>query len=141
MRLLFSIAPFLYMILIWIMSSMPSDAVIKFSIADRIIKESLHLIEFAILYGLFVICLCVNRKFSKNTNIVVAVVSCIYGGIDEIHQYFVPYRSATWIDFFKDITGVFVLYFFVTRSYFYRKNHWLTRFLHFFTNFHDSKKN
>ncbi|NQD68647.1 hypothetical protein HP456_22325, partial [Bacillus haikouensis] len=50
-------APFLYMMLIWILSSNPDDAVIRFpdNTVDRFIKESLHLIEFAILYGLFVL--------------------------------------------------------------------------------------
>jgi len=31
--------------------------------------------------------------------------SSLYGISDEIHQHFVPYRSAEWMDIFADILG------------------------------------
>ena len=36
------------------------------------------------------------------------VISSLYGLTDEIHQSFVPYRSATVIDLVKDCIGVLV---------------------------------
>jgi hypothetical protein len=122
LKFLIKVSPFLYMALVWIMSSMPADAIVRFSVADSFIKESLHLIEFAILYLLFVGFLLAEGKLTIKTNWFVAVISMMYGVIDEIHQYFVPYRSATVIDVIKDVTGVLVCYWIVYYSYFVKKN-------------------
>lgn len=122
LKFLIKVAPFLYMALVWIMSSMPADAVVRFSFADSLIKESLHLVEFAILYLLFVGFLLSEGKLTLKTNLLVAVISMMYGVVDEIHQYFVPYRSATIIDVIKDVTGVLVCYWIVNRSYFVKNN-------------------
>lgn len=103
--------------LIWIMSSMPADAVVNFSVADNLIKESLHLVEFAILYLLFVLFLLVDGKLSLRSNLIVALIACLWGLTDEIHQSFVPYRSATVIDLVKDVIGVAVCYWIVHRSF------------------------
>jgi VanZ family protein len=122
-------APFLYMILIWIMSSNPDDAVIRFpdNQLDRFIKESLHLIEFGILYGLFVVALLAHGKLRFTLNFTVALISIFYGFVDEIHQSFVPYRSATLIDAAKDLIGVTVLFWIVNRTYFKKADHPLTK--------------
>lgn len=113
-KFMFTLAPFLYMVMVWVLSSLPSDAVINTSFSfDRAFKESLHLVEFGILYLLFVAALIVNGKFSKKFNMIVAIVAILYGLVDEIHQSFVPYRSATIIDFVKDTIGVLVLFYVV----------------------------
>ena len=122
-------APFLYMILIWIMSSNPDDAVIRFPDdgADRFIKESLHLVEFGILYGLFVVALLAHGKLRFTLNFAVALIAIFYGFVDEIHQSFVPYRSSTMIDAAKDLIGVTVLFWIVNRTYFRNPHHTLTK--------------
>ncbi|MFT4416371.1 VanZ family protein [Fredinandcohnia humi] len=121
-KYLLYIAPFAYMILIWILSSLPSDAIVNTPFSfDRAFKESLHLIEFGILYGLWVLFLLVRGKLTAKTNIIAAVISIAYGFVDEAHQYFVPYRSATVIDLVKDTIGVLVLFFIIKRSYFGEK--------------------
>ncbi|MCA1065447.1 VanZ family protein [Rossellomorea sp. AcN35-11] len=121
-------APFLYMVLIWILSSNPDDAVIRFpdNQWDRFIKESLHLIEFGILYGLFVVALLAHGKLHFTLNFAVALISIFYGFVDEIHQSFVPYRSATLIDAAKDLIGVTVLFWIVNRTYFKNPGHAIT---------------
>jgi len=131
LKFLFKIAPFLYMALVWILSSMPADAVVNFSIADSFIKESLHLVEFAILYVLFVFFLLVDGKLTEKTSLISAIVACLWGLTDEIHQYFVPYRSATFIDLVKDVTGVAVCFWIIKRSYFNEESK-LGKFLHSF---------
>ncbi|WP_077215041.1 VanZ family protein [Bacillus dakarensis] len=115
----FRLLPLLYMGLIWTLSSMPADAVVELpdSKIDAYVKESLHLIEFAILYLLFVMAAFTTGTFSEKLSITFAVISCLYGALDEIHQSFVPYRSATWIDLVKDVTGVLAAYYFVRRGY------------------------
>lgn len=122
LRLLLLIAPFLYMILIFILSSLPSDAIVNTPFSwDRAFKESLHLIEFGILYGLWVLFFLVQGKLSPKTSFLSAVIAIAYGFSDELHQYFVPYRSATVIDLVKDTIGVLVLYTIVKVSYFGEK--------------------
>jgi len=121
-RLLFLIAPFCYMLFIWILSSLPHDAILDTPFSfDLLLKESLHLIEFGILYGFFVLFLIVRGKMTKTSNTVVAAVAIGYGFIDELHQYFVPYRSATVIDLVKDTIGVLVLYWIIRNTYFSEK--------------------
>ncbi|MEH7224979.1 VanZ family protein [Bacillus sp. JJ1566] len=122
LRFLLLIAPFLYMIFIFILSSLPSDAIVNTPFSwDRAFKESLHLIEFGILYGLWVLFFLVQGKFTPKTSILAAVLSIAYGFSDELHQYFVPYRSATVIDLVKDTIGVLVLFSIVKVSYFGEK--------------------
>ncbi|MBM7648372.1 VanZ family protein [Bacillus ectoiniformans] len=119
-RGLSTIAPFLYMIAIWVMSGLPHDAIVQLpqNDVDRWMKESLHLIEFAILYGLIVNAFLANGRFTTATHLAAAIIASFYGLIDEIHQAFVPYRSATIIDAVKDITGVLICYLIVRYTYF-----------------------
>jgi VanZ family protein len=112
------VLPLLYMMMIWRMSSLPSNAYVELpdSNVDRFIKESLHLVEFAILYLLFVLAAYFNGKLTATTSLIFAVVACLYGLTDEIHQSFVPARSATLIDLVKDVIGVSVAYYFVRKK-------------------------
>ncbi|MFC0475818.1 VanZ family protein [Robertmurraya beringensis] len=116
--------PLAYMALIWTLSSFPADEFVALPdlSLDRIIKESLHLVEFGILYLLFALALYGNGQLTKKTSLLFAIIACLYGALDEIHQSFVPYRSATWIDLVKDVIGVTVAYYFVNRFYFLKKN-------------------
>lgn len=129
LKYMLTAAPFLYMILIWVMSSNPDDAVLRIPDdgVDRFVKESLHLVEFGILYGLFVIALLAHGKLRFTLNFTAALISIFYGFVDEIHQSFVPYRSSTMIDAAKDLIGVTVLFWIVNRTYFRNPDHGLTK--------------
>ncbi|WP_456273069.1 VanZ family protein [Bacillus sp. AK031] len=122
-------APFLYMMLIWYMSSNPDDMVISMQDEwfDRTFKESLHLIEFAILYVLFVLALLAHGRLTYAASFLAAMIAGFYGLTDEIHQSFVPYRSATLIDAAKDLLGVAVCLLIVNRTYFGKKTHVIAR--------------
>ncbi|WP_282141184.1 VanZ family protein [Cytobacillus oceanisediminis] len=128
------VLPFLYMALIWALSSMPADAVVELPdlAVDRFLKESMHLIEFGILYVLLALAALTVFKLTPGVNILLAVLACFYGILDEIHQSFVPYRSATVIDAVKDITGVLVCWYLISRALFYGKFKKLANFLGFF---------
>nr|WP_147534416.1 VanZ family protein [Bacillus marasmi] len=142
-RWFFRVLPFAYMVAVWIMSSLPSDAVVELPAqgVDRFIKESLHLVEFAILYWLFVAAVLTfgggagvesdssagstagsqsRGRFSltARVSLICALVAGSYGIIDEIHQSFMPYRSATLIDAVKDWTGVLISWYLVRVAYF-----------------------
>lgn len=120
--------PFAYMILIWTLSSMPDNAVVELpdSTVDSVVKESLHLVEFAILYLLLVGAILTTGRFSFQLSLICGVIAASYGLLDEIHQSFVPARSATLIDFVKDVTGVVVASYFVMRAY---RKHGFERFM------------
>jgi VanZ family protein len=126
-----TIFPFIYMVLIWVLSSLPDTAVIELpdDAFDRFFKESLHVIEFGILYSFFVLALLANNRLTYTANLFVALVAAFYGLVDEIHQSFVPYRSATIIDAVKDLIGVGVSFWIVNRTYFTRPAHVLTRWM------------
>ncbi|MGM9926159.1 MAG: VanZ family protein [Bacillus sp. (in: firmicutes)] len=119
--------PIAYMVFVWILSSMPADAVVELPSSkwDHIWKESMHLVEFAILYGLFAIALAVSGKLSLRTSLWAAVIACAYGVVDEIHQSFYPYRSATLIDVVKDWIGVIAVWAHVRFHYFHRRKSFL----------------
>ncbi|WP_282033694.1 VanZ family protein [Metabacillus indicus] len=122
-----TIAPILYMILIWILSSLPADAIIKTPFSfDRLMKESLHLIEFGILYWLIALAFAANGRWTAKASVLAAVISILYGATDEIHQYFVPYRSATVIDLVKDAIGVLVSFYIMKVTYFAERPSFIT---------------
>jgi len=132
MKILFTILPFLYMVLIWTLSSMPHDTVLRLpsNSVDQFFKESLHVIEFGILHGLFILALLVHGKLTVTTHLVAAVFASFYGFLDEIHQAFVPSRSATVIDAVKDLIGVIAVYLIVQRAYFVNKEGYIGRKMH-----------
>ena len=89
---------------------MSSDAIVELpdSEWDGYIKESLHLVEFGLLYLFLALALLTMRELNGNINMILIVISSLYGLTDEIHQSFVPYRTATVIDLVKDCVGVLV---------------------------------
>lgn len=124
MKWLLRLLPLVYMAAIWIESSYASDYFVRLpdSGLDHNIKESLHLIEFAILYVLFVFAFLTRRDgFTRSLNIACALMAAMWGITDEIHQSFNPARSATLIDFIKDIIGIGVCYYFVNGTLFQGK--------------------
>ena len=105
--------------LIWFLSSHPSDAIIDTGFSfDSLLKESLHLIEFAILYILLILAILTYSKLTTRASMLAAIGAIAYGFIDEFHQYFVPSRSATVIDLVKDTVGVLIVYYLVKKYYF-----------------------
>lgn len=121
MKWILRLLPLLYMAIIWIQSSYSSDQFVQISNSwwDNHIKESLHLIEFAILYLLLVLAFLTRRGgLTRGWNVLGAVLAALWGIIDEIHQSFVPYRSATLFDFIKDIIGISVCFYFVRGAMF-----------------------
>lgn len=105
--------------LIWFLSSHPSDAIIDTGLSfDGLLKESLHLIEFAILYILLVLAILSFGKLSPRANKYAAIWAIAYGFMDEFHQYFVPSRSATIADLIKDTLGVLLAYYLVKKYYY-----------------------
>ena len=114
--------PLVYMMFIWFLSSQPSGAVVNFSFYDSLIKESLHLVEFAILYGLLVLALLTWGELSSRGNKIAISISILYAFLDEFHQSFIPTRSASVTDLLKDFTGIAVVWYILRRTYFQQEH-------------------
>ncbi|KZZ83866.1 VanZ family protein [Bacillus sp. SJS] len=122
-----TIAPIAYMWLIWELSSIPGDPNAPFTF-EAVFKDSLHLIEFGILYWLFAFALAVHGKWTAGTSLAIVIVCLSYGAIDEIHQMFTPFRTSTWFDLFKDAVGITVSYIIMRYTYFKSKDSRMYRF-------------
>jgi VanZ family protein len=120
LKFVYRILPIVYMLVIWTLSSMPADAVVELPLegVDAFLKESMHLIEFAILYVLLFFAGMTFTNFKPLMSFIFMGIAILYGAVDEIHQSFVPYRSATWIDFVKDTIGVLIVAHFMHHAYF-----------------------
>ncbi|MEH7110393.1 MULTISPECIES: VanZ family protein [Bacillaceae] len=115
------VLPLIYMAIVFIQSSLPSNQFVELpdSKLDHTIKESLHLIEFAILYALLVLAMLTRRgAFTPAWNAACAVFAAFYGISDEIHQSFYSYRSASLFDLVKDFIGIIVSFYFVRGALF-----------------------
>jgi VanZ family protein len=95
----------LYAAAIFLLSSMsnPSVPALRFAHADKV----LHAIEYAGLGGLLCRALALGgRGFSGRAAVAAAVgLGALYGASDELHQLFVPPRSADPVDWLADVTG------------------------------------
>ncbi len=133
-RLLSIAAPVVYMMAIWVMSGLPHDTIMDLpnNTVDHFLKESLHLVEFAILYVLIIYAFLANGKLTPFISLAAAIFASFYGLADEIHQAFIPYRSATLIDAIKDVTGIFIAFIIVKYMYF-EKNSRIGRWMAVFS--------
>ena len=94
----------LYCLLIFIQSSFPaSEHVPQFDFSDKLLHVGVYAVLGFLLY----------RAFSAMDNgattvrlIAISIfLTALYGASDEIHQYFVPSRSAEFLDFTADAIG------------------------------------
>jgi len=90
-----------YCILIFLQSSFPSiESVPELPYIDKL----LHFIAYAALGALFLRAY-KTLRIRNNINLLIMLSilsSSLYGISDELHQYFVPLRSAEWMDIFAD---------------------------------------
>jgi VanZ family protein len=128
LKVLITILPVLYMIMVWVLSSLPDNVVVdlKDDSVDSFLKEAMHLIEFAILYMLFAAALAANGLLKPGFSLLAAIIAGLYGITDEIHQSFVPYRNSSIIDVLKDLIGVAAAHFHVRYHYFKHNRGFLT---------------
>jgi len=94
----------LYCLLIYLQSSRPAPENLP---GLPHLDKLLHLVAYAVLSAMFLRAL---KTLSIRDNLKWAVMlsiflSTLYGITDELHQYFVPARSAELADVFADMTG------------------------------------
>ena len=100
--------PFLYMVLIFVVSSLEQPPLPMPEFEWLTIDKLYHFIEYAILGGLVARALVEARPSVVPSRLVwhvAAVFSILYGASDEWHQTFVPGRFATVADWVADVLG------------------------------------
>ncbi|MCY4567662.1 MAG: VanZ family protein [Candidatus Poribacteria bacterium] len=100
--------PLLYMVIIFVISSLEQPPLPMPEFEWLTIDKLYHFIEYAILGGLVARALVEARPSvvpSRLVWYVAAVFSILYGASDEWHQTFVPGRFATFADWVADVLG------------------------------------
>lgn len=108
---LFHIALALYLLTIFVLSSIPGETFPKvdFEFSDKIV----HVIIYGILFTLFFYSLKNQSKYvklQKQSLNYSLLFTAIYGMTDEIHQYFVHNRSCEFSDWIADAAGALIMY-------------------------------
>ena len=93
-----------YCLIIFIQSSFPAtEHLPEFDLSDKLMHMGAYALLGLLLYRAF------NgmRKHPTTKSLVVLSIflTALYGASDEVHQYFVPSRSAEILDFFADAVG------------------------------------
>lgn len=129
-RLFYIGVPIPYMMFIWWQSSQFNPETF-FALTSEInmylflfigaCLELAHLFEFGFLYLFLIFAFLTFGPLNKRKEITALIISLLYGFIDEIHQHYVPYRTASMNDLLKDTIGVLVIYWLVHKSYYEKK--------------------
>lgn len=98
--------------IIFFFSSQQKLAVSKDYTVSFLFFKSLHLIEYAILYGLWVRALHLYKM--KSPYLAALILTFLYGLSDELHQQFVPTREGKIRDAFIDALGGIISWLLIT---------------------------
>lgn len=107
----FHIALILYLIAIFVTSSIPGDEFpkVEFKFTDKFV----HMAIFGVLFILFFYSLkyqTKNVKLQKHSLKFSLLFTSLYGITDELHQYFIPNRSCEFADWVADVAGALLAY-------------------------------
>ena len=89
--------------------SHPDEQLPSFLLKD-VSDKVLHAVEYA---GLAVLCYRTFRwaagpSVARQALVLAIVTASIYGITDEVHQFFVPFRESSWLDWLADTAGATV---------------------------------
>lgn len=126
------VLPILYMAIIWLQSSHFNPESV-FALLSHISKSTIlligaglelaHFFEFGLLYFFLILLFLTFGNLDSKKEIIAASIAITYGLIDEIHQYFVPFRSYSYFDLLKNCIGVWIVWYVVHKNYY--KSSWL----------------
>ena len=113
---MFFVPAILYYGLIFFLSSRSFES----RVDVRFLDKGVHLLEFTLLGFFLAFGYFLSLRSSVATKSYLTVISgMLLGGLDELHQYFVPTRSLEAMDFVADFIGVLaglVIFFFISRT-------------------------
>ena len=110
--------PIGWMMFIFSLSSQTRVSLTHQVVSDFIFFKSLHMLEYAVLYGLLFRALYqIDNKIMslKNKFILPIIIGFIYSFTDELHQLFVPTRSGQLRDTGFDLLGILLMYTLIKR--------------------------
>jgi polysaccharide biosynthesis protein VpsQ len=127
-RVIFSTFPIAYILFIWWQSSTFNPSSLEYLLYEGnslyltigMALELAHLFEFGLLYLFIIMAFLTYGPLTKTKMYTAAIISLLYGVGDEVHQFFIPYRSASFIDLLKNFIGVFVILY-ITNKYYFNK--------------------
>ncbi|WP_079505351.1 VanZ family protein [Mesobacillus jeotgali] len=135
-RLTLTLLPIFYMAFIWIQSSyfdpeslstLSTEISFKVILILGIVLELAHLFEFGVLYLLFIMAFLSYGRLTYFKELLGVLFAFSYGFIDEIHQMYIPFRSASILDLVKNTIGIVVFWWLIHRNYFRRPYSKLTQ--------------
>jgi polysaccharide biosynthesis protein VpsQ len=107
------------MVFIWLQSSHFNPEILYYTsltldprviLLAGLLLESLHLIEFGILYILIILFQLSFGYLSRRKELTAIIISFLYSITDEVHQLFVPFRSFSIGDLIKNLIGIFLMW-------------------------------
>lgn len=104
------IPPFIWMLFIFSLSAKSNIGTTQSYIYDFIIFKTLHIIEYAVLYFLFLRAFRTLSLSLRKQFIFPAVCSLMFAVSDEIHQLFTATRQGKVQDVFIDLIGIIIMY-------------------------------
>ena len=133
-RWLLRILPVLYMALIWVQSAHFHPQVIGPAIqmkvaATGVFLENAHYYMFGVLYMLLIFALLTFGPMSRVKEWLSLAGACLYAVIDELHQYFVPFRSMSMDDLAKNGVGIVTAYLILHLFYYYLPQSMLSKWM------------
>lgn len=97
----------LYWVILFALTSIPAEGLPTFGISDKVE----HLIAYFLLSILLQLTLHFQNKFlklKKRHALYTAIVGCLYGIVDELHQHLIPGRYCDLLDLVSNFVGVFL---------------------------------
>lgn len=106
----------IYSVLIFLVSSLPQERMIKVEIWN--FDKIEHLVEYSF-YGILMMLAFATSKSDrvpKHAAFFSIVVGILFSATDEIHQHFVPGRTCSIFDLLADTIGIFLGVWYFTKS-------------------------
>lgn len=98
---------YIYWIVLFALTSFPTDALPSFGIGDKFE----HLIAYFILTIFMQLTFHFQKKYQKlksRHQFYAILISCLYGVFDELHQYLIPGRYCDTLDLLANFLGIFL---------------------------------
>lgn len=110
LRLVAWTPPFLFMVIIFIVSSRPAPEILQrfyFDFQDKLLHATAYLVLAMAFFRAFLLH---GWRFSAKMAIAAVVCSAAYGAADEWHQSYVPSRTSDIGDWLADTVGAALLF-------------------------------
>ncbi len=111
MKWMLRILPLVYIFIVWLQSSLFNPGSIEETPGLGSILELGHLIIFGVLYILIYFAWMTFGEVTPKMEAIIIIITLFCALGDEMHQYYVPYRSASLIDMVKNVMGIVVAWY------------------------------